>query len=803
MGRLLELSGLGRTFVARHLTRRRAASALVGLGIAMATALTLAYTIALPERLGLQDSEVVEYDKGQAAYVFLSEDDKLRIPITLDEVDPDFVDALIRLEDKRFFAHPGADPFAILRALTSNLTHANRVSGASTITMQLVRLLEPRPRTYASKCIEILRAMQLELRLSKEVILMNYLRFAPYGRNIEGVQAASHAYFGKSARALSAAERATLLAVPQNPNQRYPSADNRSRLKLARDSIARQLLREGLLERTEGSETLSAEDALTQIVDTPVPHVLQPIPRQAPHFAQWLKAHYPNTAGLKTYLDPGIQRSVEQIMNRWGEQTTSKNIDHGGALVVEHATGKLRAVVGNLSYDRTRPGSHIPFFDVVRSPGSILKPFLYAMAIDRRLVHSRTLVEDIPPEASAWQPENFDGEFDGLVRLEDALSRSLNMPFIHLLARLGVPDFLATLRTIGARHLESKHGYYGLSAAVGGVDVTALEIVGMFTLLAADGEFKPLRLLDISSRDSGSSSEFAPVQVFTSEATWMTRKALEIRDRPDAPNRRHFNPNIGQIHWKTGTSYGNRDAWAAGSGQNYTVLVWFGNLDHRSSHALVGAEQAGPVLFDILEAIEFGELEADPEPLGMTDIEVCAYSGRLPTDACEQTSTVRAPRRSVPSQRCPYHKLIDVDDATGLALTPHCRGDKSYRTRSFLVWPARLRRFVDSHSRARHRVPELHPECTTTAHASAPTIVSPPHSQRLVLAPHKPSDQQKIPLQAETAMASEKLDWFVNGKLVGTASAQDSVWWTPQPGVHEIVVSDTAGRSAKRTLEVR
>lgn len=788
MGRLLKLSVFRRRGLALALTL--ACVGLIG-------ALFFAYSIELPERLELEDSKVVEYSNGKAAYVFLSEDDKLRIAPELDRVDPDFIEALIALEDKRFYYHPGVDPIAVFRALATNTFKGRRVSGASTITMQLVRLLEPRPRTYFSKLVEVFRAVQLELNLSKDEILLHYLRFAPYGRNIEGIEAASYSYFGASAKNLTAAQRATLLAVPQSPNRRYPSPENIRRLEFARNAIAERLLAEGLLERTVGHEILSDADALAQITRESVPGALQDIPREMPHLAQWLTARHPERARLQTHIDLGVQHAAQDIAARWGEAARSRGISHGGILVVEHATGEIKAAVGNLSYDRSEPGSHIAFFDVVRSPGSVLKPFIFAMAIDEGIAHPRMLVEDIPSEARAWQPQNFDDEFDGLVRLDHALSRSLNMPFIHLLNTLSVPEFLATLRRMEAKHLEDDPGYYGLSAAVGGVDVTALEILGMFSTLAQNGTYKPVRLIEDERTNPDS------WRVFSDEAAWLTRRTLEVRDRPDAVDRRLFNPHAGRIHWKTGTSFGNRDAWAAGSGRNYTALVWFGNLDHRPNHALVGAERAGPVLFDVLEAIEFGELEADPEPEGMTEVEVCSYSGHIPTKACGSRTTARAPRRSVPSTRCPFHTRIDVDRETGLALTPHCRGDKSYRSESFVVWPARLRRYVDARMRARSRVPDLHPDCKSLPRGSAPIIVSPPHSHRLVLMKGRASESQQIPLEAEASFAAERLDWFVNGELVGSAAAQDSVWWTPQPGVHEIVVSDAAGRSAKRTLEVR
>ncbi|MEZ4461198.1 MAG: transglycosylase domain-containing protein [bacterium] len=339
--------------------------------------------VPLPARLSEGDSVVVAWRDGTPAHVFLSPDDKWRIRVETDDVSPAYIDALLAFEDQRFWSHPGVDLIAIARAFLSNLSAGRTVSGASTLTMQVVRLLEPRPRTLASKVIEAFRAVQLEMHLSKRQILEEYLRLAPFGRNVEGVEAASWAYFRHRARDLTADEIAVLLAVPQSPTARFPSANNRARLRAARDSIARRLLDEGLLPRGTGEGAVGPEALLDDIVASPVPESLEAFPREIPHAAYWLRHRHPSKAFIQTTLDAATQRVVEQQVARRFEEAQRVGVHNVSVVVVDHATVEARALVGNFTFD-LQPGAQIPGFDVPRSPGSLLKPFVTAAAIDGR-----------------------------------------------------------------------------------------------------------------------------------------------------------------------------------------------------------------------------------------------------------------------------------------------------------------------------------------------------------------------------------------------------------------------------------
>src|SRR6185503_5965383 len=393
--------------------------------------------------------------------------------------------ALVRFEDKRFWWHRGVDPAASVRALWLNVTNGRRVSGGSTLTMQLVRVLEPRRRTVASKVVEAVRAAQLEARLGKREILAAYLTFAPYGGNLEGVEAACWAYFGHGARDLVPEEIAVLLAVPQQPAARAPSPLNEKRLASARAAVASRLVEAGGLP-AEGSDPRTWRD---------VPTRLRPLPRHAPHAAFWLRARYPDRERIETTLDRGAQLLAERAMSRAAHEMDLLGIHNGAVVIADHQSGEVRALVGNFDFWDGVHGGQIAGFDVARSPGSALKPLIYALGIDRGLVLPDHLVPDVPVAYGNYTPQNFDGRFAGLVSLDDALSLSLNVPFVHLLDRLGLESFLGTMRSAGFRHLRADPGFYGLSAAIGAVDVTPLEMAGLYAALAEDGRWQPLRVL--------------------------------------------------------------------------------------------------------------------------------------------------------------------------------------------------------------------------------------------------------------------------------------------------------------------
>jgi len=764
---------------------------LVGLGGAVG----MAFVIPLPSRLSERPSDVILWRDGSPAHVFLAPDDRYRLPVAELPVDPAYEAALVAYEDARFWWHPGVDPLSVLRATVQNIQAGQVVSGASTLTMQLVRILEPRPRTLSSKVIEAMRAVQLELRFSKRELLDAYLQFAPYGGNREGVQTASLALFGHSAARLTRYEIALLIAIPQDPSHRTPGRADPTELRSIRDQVAERLARAGALPL--GNPPVTVQQALAHVADAKLPTSLLPMPREVPHAARWLRAEL-RTPGprLDSSLDAGVQRIVEAALRRVQPRAERAGARHGAVVVVAHDTGLVRALAGSFDFWAETPGAQIPGFVVSRSPGSTLKPLLYALAIDdgRSLPEHRVL--DVPTRYGSYAPVNYLGSYDGVVRLDAALSRSLNVPFVRLLQDYGVGRFLGRMRLSGVRSLHSDPEHYGLSVITGGIELSPLDLARVYSALATDGRARELAFERDASSDPGG-------QVFGPGAAWLTRRALRIRDRPDFPHRARISAMPRDLHWKTGTSFGHRDAWAVGSGERYTVVVWLGNFDQSPSRWLVGADAAGPVLFDILEGLGDGWKTVLPSPpADLSPITVCALSGLQPTSACPSRMEALAPTRSTPTQKCTAHRSVEVDSETGERVVPGCRDGRSLQTRHVVVWPAEVQRWLADTTAAESTLPPLASECRARALDEPLRIRSPEPGLVAVLLEGLSPHQQDIPLEAQAA-GRAVLDWYVDGEWVARSSAGERAWWTPRAGVHEIVVMDASGQRATQQLEVR
>jgi penicillin-binding protein 1C len=710
-------------------------------------------------------------------------------------VDPDLVRALIALEDRRFWWHPGVDPVSVARAVVSNARAGSVISGGSTVHMQVIRLVEPRPRTMASKVVEALRAIQLAIRRSRSEVLGYWLTRASYGGNLEGAHAAAWAYFGHDASALSPDEISVLVAVPQRPGDRSPRPDHVDALRAARDRAATRLRAAGVF---------SAEDEAAARA-APLPDEARRLPRLAPHAAARL-LDASDAPVVHATLDAATQRALERLVAERRAGLVSRDIFNGAIVVIDHERGEVRGLVGSLDFWDADHGGQIAAFDVPRSPGSTLKPLLYGLEADAgRLTPSRLLI-DVPVRYAGYVPENFDRQVQGVVRAQDALTASLNLPFVRMLADHGVDPFLGVLRRLGVRSLDPRPGHYGVSLIVGGVEITPMEVAAVYATMARGGTPVRLRL----AADADQARRPAPEPpIWSSGANFLVERALMQRDRPDQPRIGDEPPAIA---WKTGTSFAHRDAWAAGWSRALTAVVWLGNLDQRSSSALVGSTAAAPLLFDVFAALEVGATPVRPDPesrvyvdgrtpgadLGL--VEVCAMSGHVPGPACPQTRRELALMARVPIDLCPYHQRVEIDVATKQRVRPDCRSGPVV-VEDVVVWPAEVRRWVSDVWFDAPSAPELSVACAVTG-GPAPIITSPPVNEVRLLVRGLPADAQEVPLEA-IADASARLSWFVDGVFVGSAASDEAVFWTPTVGVHVIAVHDQHGRTAQRTIEVR
>jgi penicillin-binding protein 1C len=520
---------------------------------------------------------------GSVLHGFLSADGKWRLPTRVEDVDPRYREMLVATEDRRFATHFGVDPLAVARALGQFAWYGHIVSGASTLTMQAVRLLEPRRRTLWAKLIESGEALALERRLDKDAILGVYLTLAPFGGNLEGVRAASLAYFGKEPAHLTLGEAALLVAIPRSPEHlrpdRHPEAARR-----ARDAVLQRMAEAGVISGT----------AMEEAASEPVPHLRLALPADAPHLARAMRHAAPEEAVLRTTLDPLLQRRVEALLRR--EASALDPQATLAAIVVDNRDRRVIAYAGNADFRSTPRHGTIDMARAIRSPGSALKPFIYAMAFDRLLIHPETILEDRPRHFGDYAPTDFDGRFLGEISAREALQYSLNVPAVAVLDRLGPGRFIAALAAAGAHlKLPEPGSEPGLAVALGGDGISLFDLATLYVSFSHAGAVAPLQTrLDQEPRQS--------TAIFGGVAAWYVNDILSAAPPPPGmlpAEVRAARP----LAFKTGTSYGFRDAWAVGYDQEVTIAVWAGRPDGTPMPGITGRTTAAPVAFKIADLL--------------------------------------------------------------------------------------------------------------------------------------------------------------------------------------------------------
>jgi penicillin-binding protein 1C len=572
-------------------------------------------------------SPLVVDKNGEWLHGFTTKEGRWRFAADIEEIDPLFVKRLIAIEDKRFYSHWGVDPVAVLRAGVSAARSGRIVSGASTITMQTARLLEPRPRTLGSKAIEMLRALQLERRLSKDEILELYLTLAPYGGNIEGVRAASRLYFDKEPTRLTNAEQALLIALPQAPEARRPDL----RMQAARSA------RVAVLNKLAATGALTPQLA-DEAADAWLPDRRHALPRSGYH-ASYRLSRDGKPGVVHSTINGELQRHAEVLLAEYVKQ-----FDDGATasmLIVENETRAVRAVVGSSGLDAE--GGWIDLTAAARSPGSALKPFIYGLAFEDGYASADTVIEDMPRAFGDYAPENFDRGFRGEVKVRDALQHSLNVPAVRTLNRVGASRFAALLESAGV-HLRTPNradNKPGLALALGGAGITAQELAALYAALGSGGEVKPLVWKEGDARKQTQS-----YRLFSAETA--ERISAILAGAPSLEGRAPalLSKKATEVAFKTGTSYGFRDAWAAGHGGGYTVVVWVGRADGAPRPGHTGRNTAAPLLFDVFDVLEREENTQDNIDENADDAPVLALS-RFEKPVTETPPQIIFPRNGV------------------------------------------------------------------------------------------------------------------------------------------------------------
>lgn len=764
-----------------------ARAAIIAAGLFLAAALGARLWIGpLPEAsLHPPPSPVVLDHKGRPLRFFLAADDQWRFYVLLKGLAPLLVRAEIAFEDRWFYYHPGVNPFALGRALRQNLGAGRIISGGSTLTMQVARMLEHRPRTYGSKLAEIFRAFQLELHYSKPEILELYFNLAPYGGNIQGVAAASRLYFGKSPDRLGPAEIALLVALPQSPETRRPDLHPQA-ARVARNRVLARLAARGLI----------SADEYRRAIDTAVPKSRTDLPVIAPHMSEMLKSRVDKNGCVVSTIDLELQLFCEQKLKSHSRKLAVRGIKNAALVLIENKTGAVRALIGSPDFFDVQSQGQVNAALAARSPGSTLKPFLYARALDRGLVSPALLLPDVPTAFGDYEPENYDDTFRGMVSMHDALVNSLNVPAVALEALLKEEGVWSILRDAEFKSIRRDRNYYGLSLVLGGCGVNLLELTNLYASLARGGIWMPYRLVDKESMVPGK-------KFFSRGSSYIITEILSEVKRPDFPNEFITATNLPLVALKTGTSSGRKDAWSIGYDPEWTLGVWVGNADGAGNPELVGAESAAPLLLEIFDALRKGRrqqwFERPPE-VGFR--QVCALSGMIAGPNCPETRQEMYIYNVSPTRVCNFHQKFDIDSATGYRLCSFCRQGRKYQTKTFVRWPEEVANWMKANNIAVQEIPPHLPSCPHQDSGRPPQIISPRPGDHFLLREGVKPELQQIKLRAAVDNRVKKLYWFVDGKMVHQGLASETVFYLPTPGRHQLVCMDEEGRKASVSFSV-
>jgi penicillin-binding protein 1C len=775
----------------RWLCKHKKRLLILGGGLA---AISLFFWFSLPRRLFNDPlSAVLLATDGRLLDARLAADEQWRFP-RLKSFPDRYFQVLVQYEDRRFFQHPGVDLLAVSRAMAQNLRRQRIVSGGSTISMQVIRIARKnRGRTYLEKIREMFLALRLELSFSKKEILELYAANAPFGGNIVGVDAASWFYFDRSAETLSWAEAAFLAVIPNDPGL-ISSSRGRQFLQQKRNRLLQLLLDRKCLSELEYSLALAES----------IPNGPRPVPRLASHLLATLAAQKPGQRLFQTTIDPRLQGTLLQIIGSEGEKLLAKNIRNLAAVIIDNRRGTVAAYAGNILRDRlAEHGQDIDLIKSPRSTGSILKPFLYAAMLHEGGVTPRTLVADTPVHFSGYIPENFDRRFRGEVPARDALAWSLNIPAIRMLQQYGIPRFYNLLKKWGMTTLTRPPGGYGLTLILGGAEGTLYQITCMYAglvqlALADAGRRDEVRLLADEKPRPLRMRELGPAAAF------LTLQALTEVNRPDQEGFwKQFNSSK-WVAWKTGTSFGLRDAWSIGMTPAFTIGVWAGNADGEGNPNLTGLSTSAPVLFDILQILDTGGAIQSPN-LWLREITVCRDSGFLATDLCP-AATVAMPRESHFTQSCPYHQLVHLDGSRRFRVDSRCESIERMVHIPWFVLPPLPEYYYRRYHPEYRALPPFRPDCAALMQSESGrqvmSLVYPEANSAIYL----PVDLDGKPGQAVFEAVHRRPEtviyWHIDDKYLTATRQFHQVTVNPGPGQHVLVLIDEDGRRLERRFTV-
>ncbi len=716
-----------------------------------------------------KNGEILRVFLNDSQQWFLPPDEKLIVPEKLYK-------CVTEYEDRFFKYHLGVNPIAVVKALSDNIRAKRIVRGGSTLTMQLVSLSNPVKRSYWNKFCEMLFAVKLEILYSKQEILRMYLERAPYGGNVIGFKAASLKYYRKLPFELSWGEAATLAVLPNAPGLITPGK-NHSILVAKRNSLLRRLHESGKLDESElhiaESEPVPVESAVFKI--------------KAPHFTRYVKNNSPDQDVIKTTLDSHLQSLAENTVMEYSRELNSVGIQNCAAIITETKTGKIRAWIGSQDFWDTADNGQVDGVIAMRSTGSVLKPFLYAAAMDEGILLPETLMNDVPSYYGTFSPENASHTFSGLVPASEALIKSLNVPAVRLLKKYGLYSFYSFLKRTCDESLFRSADDYGLTLIIGGSEITLLELSALYNGLGSSGEFRKA----VFREDQSSEQK---VKLLSKGACFLTLETLKDLKRSGSDRYWEVFDGKRQIAWKTGTSYGHRDAWAAGVTPEWTVCVWAGNFTGEMNPRIIGTSAAGPLMFRLFELLEEKENSWFESPLqDIEPVTLCAETGFVAGEDCKSTISSWKPVHAPQLQTCPYHKKIFVSKSKGHQVCSLCWDREDVVEKVVLEYPPHVIEYLAESGKPIPEIPEHNPECETRKITPYLQIVYPNNGAELFVPRDASGEHQKVLLKAAHNKPEAMIYWYLNDKFVTSTKGEHNITADIKAGEYILSLIDEFG----------
>ena len=756
------------------------------------------YMFCLPSKLFENPTAtVIESTEGNLLGAQIASDGQWRFPKT-DSVPNKFKHCILQFEDAYFYKHPGFNIVSIVKALKSNLSKGSVVRGGSTITQQVIRLSRNGPsRTYLEKLKEIILATRLEISHSKDEILTLYASNAPFGGNVVGIDVASWRYFGIQPHQLSWAESATLAVLPNAPSLIYPGKNQKKLLK-KRNRLLRKLCQEKII------DSITYQLAIQEVL----PQKPYSLPQKAPHLLQKI-AQLNKGKRITTSIQENIQENVNTIVKQHYNTLKQNEIHNLAILVLDVKTKKVLSYVGNTPTSKENQ-KDVDIIDAPRSTGSVLKPLLYMAMLDKGELLPNTLVADIPTTIADYEPKNFDLQYSGAISAKKALAKSLNIPAVRMLQKYGLARFYEELGMFKLKHITKGVDHYGLSLILGGAESSLWDLCNTYASLAgtlnhyteSSSEYYTNEFNKASFKKKKKTAFGKPISsknIFDAGSIYLAFEAMKEVNRPEGDEAWKFYDSSKEIAWKTGTSFGNRDAWAIGVTKDIVVGVWVGNADGEGRPDLTGLNSAAPVLFDVFNI--FPKATWFPKPFDeLIEINTCKLSGHIATEICE-TNTIWAPKLGNRFKSCPYHHLVHLDKNSTYRVNTSCENFDNITNTPWFTLPPLQEWYYKKHHANYKTVPLLRDDCKNEVEKRM-DFIYPKKNSTITITKNEYEEFNPLILKIAHTNPETKVYWYLDSQFIQTTETFHEIGILPTIGKHIITVVDENGNEIRRNITI-